>query len=406
MDIDIDKIQIGARKRGVNKTKVIELANSIKQVGLLNPITVCANNEHYNLIAGLHRLEACKSLEWKKITANLFEGDSLDAELAEIDENLLRNELTVLEQGEYLQRRNEILEEKKKRAKRGGQIGNKNASKNESDTMTLSFQTTAAIANELGLSERSAQRRIQAANNIIPEVKEVIRNTDIADSTTQLLELARMDAKTQQAIANLINEGKAETIKEAKSEITRQDRVERITEISTGNKELKTDKTYPVIYADPPWQYEHTKTENRAIENQYPTMTLEDICKLPVSTIASKDCVLFLWATSPKLAEAMRVIESWGFVYRTCMVWLKDKIGMGYYARQKHELLLIATKGELPVPKPENRPESVIFAPRTEHSKKPVEFYDIIEKMYPEYARIELFSRSAKEGWDTWGNQV
>jgi N6-adenosine-specific RNA methylase IME4 len=196
------------------------------------------------------------------------------------------------------------------------------------------------------------------------------------------------------------------TIRQAKSQINRQERVEKVQEISDGNTEIDTDKKYPVIYADPPWRYEHSKTDNRKIENQYPTMELADIQKLPVSELATPDAVLLMWATGPKLAEAMTVIEAWGFTYRTSMVWVKDKIGMGYYARQRHELLLIAARGCLPVPEPANRHDSVVESPRLEHSKKPDVFYEIIESMYPEYAKIELFSRNKREGWDNWGNQA
>lgn len=148
-------------------------------------------------------------------------------------------------------------------------------------------------------------------------------------------------------------------------------------------------------------------TDNRKIENQYPTMTLEEICNLPVGDIASPDAVLLLWTTSPKLAESMDVINAWGFVYRTCIVWDKERIGMGYYARQQHELLLIASRGSIPVPAPENRPASVIRLKRdNEHSAKPHEFYTLIERMYPEYDRIELFARNNREGWAAWGNQA
>lgn len=162
---------------------------------------------------------------------------------------------------------------------------------------------------------------------------------------------------------------------------------------------------FPIILADPPWQYEHIETENRAIENHYPTMQLSDIAALPIAQLSADDAVMFLWATSPKLFEAMSVLHCWGFTYRTCMVWVKDKIGMGYYARQRHELLLIGTRGNLPTPLPSNRPDSVITAPRGKHSEKPVEAYELIEKMYPEYRKIELFSRSVREGWHGWGNQ-
>ena len=188
----------------------------------------------------------------------------------------------------------------------------------------------------------------------------------------------------------------------AVQQINRAERVEKILEAP----ELLTEVRYPVIYADPPWRYEHSKTDNRKIENQYPTMSLDELYALPVSKLATDDAVLLLWATSPKLEEAMWVISAWDFVYRTNMVWIKDKIGMGYYARQQHELLLIATRGSLPVPEPANRHSSIIEGPRVEHSKKPVGVYDIIEGMYPEYSKIELFGRQQRAGWVMWGNEV
>lgn len=195
--------------------------------------------------------------------------------------------------------------------------------------------------------------------------------------------------------------------RQKRSDQRRQERVERIQEISEGNTPLQTARTYPVIYADPPWRYEHSRTDNRQIENHYPTLDLEQICILPVSEIAAPDAVLFLWTTSPKLAESMQVIEAWGFIYRTCMVWDKERMGMGYYARQQHELLLIAMRGSLPVPEPEVRPPSVIRVRRDpEHSAKPEEFYELIERMYPEYERIELFARNSRDGWAAWGNQA
>ena len=165
---------------------------------------------------------------------------------------------------------------------------------------------------------------------------------------------------------------------------------------------------YPVIYADPPWRYENPPMGggNRSIENHYPTMNLDEICAMPVESLAAEGCVLFMWATSPKLAECMEVITAWGFTYRTSMVWVKDKIGMGYHARNRHELLLIAKRGQFAPPEPANRPDSVVSAPRQEHSAKPSEFYAIIERMYPGVPKIELFSRGKRDGWAVWGNQA
>lgn len=163
---------------------------------------------------------------------------------------------------------------------------------------------------------------------------------------------------------------------------------------------------YSIILADPPWRYEHSASESREIENQYPTMDLESICKLPIADIAASDCVLFLWTTSPKLDESMQVVRAWGFNYRTCAIWDKEVIGMGYYFRQQHELLLIATHGTPGVPSPSSRVSSVVRSRRAGHSEKPEIFYEIIEAMYPTASRIELFARAARDGWFRWGNQL
>ena len=167
---------------------------------------------------------------------------------------------------------------------------------------------------------------------------------------------------------------------------------------------------FVVLYADPPWQYENPPMggSNRSIENHYPTMTLEQICALPVAAIAHENAVLFLWATSPKLAECIQVLDAWGFNYRTDMVWVKDKIGMGYHVREKHESLLIAKRGELPPPAVDARPDSVQQAPRLEHSAKPTLFYEILDRMYPGVRKIELFGRAPEQRdlWTAWGNQA
>lgn len=197
----------------------------------------------------------------------------------------------------------------------------------------------------------------------------------------------------------------AKEIRQAKTAERRAERIERIAEISQGNIEISTATRYPVLYADPPWRYEHAESESRAIENQYPTMALDEICALPVADLATPDAILFLWATSPKLAESMQVINAWGFNYRTCAVWDKQHIGMGYYFRQQHELLLVATKGSIPAPPPYSRPASIYSERRGKHSAKPSRFAEWIETMYPELNKIELFCREPRGGWSVWGNQ-
>ncbi|MDP3938467.1 MAG: MT-A70 family methyltransferase [Deltaproteobacteria bacterium] len=164
----------------------------------------------------------------------------------------------------------------------------------------------------------------------------------------------------------------------------------------------------PLLLADPPWQYKHLISDNRRIENQYPTMSLEDICAYPAGKLATDDAVLFLWVPSPLLPEGLQALSAWGFNYRTCMVWVKDKIGMGWWARQQHEQLLIGTRGNPPTPPEARRPPSVIFAPRGRHSEKPERAYEIIEAMYPEWRdrRVELFARRRRDGWHAIGNEL
>jgi N6-adenosine-specific RNA methylase IME4 len=139
-----------------------------------------------------------------------------------------------------------------------------------------------------------------------------------------------------------------------------------------------------------------------------PTFTVYTgaVCALPVPSLATRDAVLFMWTTAPHLRESFDVLVAWGFEYKTNIVWVKDKIGLGYFVRNQHALLLVATRGDMLSPLTANRPPSVISAPRREHSRKPDEAYEMIERMYPELPKIELFARQERPGWRQWGNEV
>jgi N6-adenosine-specific RNA methylase IME4 len=190
-------------------------------------------------------------------------------------------------------------------------------------------------------------------------------------------------------------------------ETDRTTRLANIAAILAGNYDLSLARKYPIIYADPPWRYENPPigATGRSIENHYPTLSVAEICELPVDQLAHDDAMLYLWATAPKLAECMEVIKAWGFEYRTCLVWDKEIIGMGYYARNQHELLLVARRGDIPPPEAGTQPTSVHRERRGEHSVKPVFYYEIIEAAYPGLPKIELFARSERDGWDRWGNE-
>lgn len=173
-------------------------------------------------------------------------------------------------------------------------------------------------------------------------------------------------------------------------------------------------KKYQIIYADPPWTYEKTggtKNSRGMAKQFYSTMSLEDICNLPIAEIADENCALFLWSTWPKLPEALRVIESWGFEYFGLgFEWIKktkngkDFFGMGYWTRANSEPCLMAFKGKL---KPQvHNLRQIVESEIGEHSKKPAVIRDNIIQLCGDIPRIELFAREKTEGWDVWGNEV
>ncbi len=169
---------------------------------------------------------------------------------------------------------------------------------------------------------------------------------------------------------------------------------------------LVGEKKYRVIYADPPWSYDCERFGNTGdVHRHYPTMSLEDICALPVGEIAEDDAVLFLWVTSPMLMKAGPVIDAWGFEYKTSLVWDKQRHNFGFYVSVRHELLLLATRGSCR-PDIAELEDSVVSIERNGHSEKPREFRDLINRLYTHGNRIELFARQAAPDWDAWGNEV
>lgn len=171
------------------------------------------------------------------------------------------------------------------------------------------------------------------------------------------------------------------------------------------------NKKYNIIYADPPWKYDRNKVQGAA-EKHYSTMTVDDLCKLPVADIYDKDAILFMWATFPQLKEALQVIEAWGFKYRTIgFVWLKQNksgvgwsYGLGFWTRGNAEICLLATKGH---PKRKStRVHQFIISPLRGHSQKPDEAREKIVELVGDLPRVELFARQKMEGWDSWGNEV
>lgn len=212
----VSAVHINGRLRPVDTEKVEELAASIMDIGLLNPPILSSNNF---LLAGAHRLAAVKKLGWKLCEFKIapFKHDSPEAGLVEIDENLQRKELTILEQSEYLWKRAQLLEQMGKKIKQGGQPGNRNASKNEGVTVTPSFSNQNNAPNNITPTERTIQRRIQIARNLTEEQRELIRKTPLANEQKELLEIAKIKDPERRTgvIKLLISEEPPQSVNEA-----------------------------------------------------------------------------------------------------------------------------------------------------------------------------------------------
>lgn len=269
-------------------------------------------------------------------------------------------------------------------------------------------RSAALAAEKFHVSERTVAHSIKLLKHGSAELVEAARRGEVAVSTAS--ELAECSPEEQREI---VARGESQILKAARAiraERTaklREKRTQKLARLSQQRTELPTTRTYPIVYADPPWRYEHpTMSETRLVENHYPTMDLAALCDLPVQSLATEDALLFIWVPPAILEDSFQVIRAWGFDYRTGLVWVKDKIGMGNYVRNQHEHLLIARRGEPPLPHDAARPPSVVEAPRRAHSVKPEAIYDLLDAMYPTLPKIELFARTTRMGWAAWGNEL
>lgn len=392
----ISEIKIDTSRRPVDDSKVNELANSIKEIGLLNPISISQDKK---LIAGLHRVKAFQLLGRTEIPCCILNfNNSLHEELAEIDENLIRNELFYTDKADQTKRRKAIYEILYPETKNGGDRKSKKIRMQTLHSDRPSFVED--TAKKTGRSKRAVYELIQIAENVIPEAKQILKEKDMPK--TEALALARKKPEEQKAIVEKLSSGKSKNVTQAILSIN-QDKPREI-------KSLPVE-IFDIIYADPPWKYEYCKNDDKSVEFHYPTMSLEEIKAMKIPS--AENAVLLLWVTSPKLEEGLQVLNSWGFKYRSSMIWDKSGIekglnwiGMGYWFRNQHELLLIGVKGQFSPPKEEVRFQSIYREKSTEHSKKPEFIYEMIEKMLPGHKYLELFARNKRSGWEAWGNEV
>lgn len=219
--------------------------------------------------------------------------------------------------------------------------------------------------------------KLIAAQRLLTEVRELLESDAVADSL------------------RIESEARLETIETTRPtcETCRVERLETL---------IENNSAFGTIYADPPWPYENVASRGAA-ENHYRTMRVDAIAAFPVARLAADQAHLHLWTTNAFLFEAKRVIEAWGFTYKSCLVWIKPQLGNGNYWRVSHEFLLFGVRGNLTFS--DKTQQSWICAERNQHSAKPAIFRRLIERVSPG-PRLELFARRQAEGWTVWGDQV
>jgi N6-adenosine-specific RNA methylase IME4 len=361
--IPVTDIRLGPRHRK-DLGDIEALARSIDKVGLLQPIVIRPDN---TLVAGVRRLAACRMLGWQHVpvyvAANL--DDELRLLLAERDENTCRLDFAPTE-AVAVGRAVEEYEREAARERQGTRTDLEHSGKFPESEQG---QTRDKVGATVGMSGKTYER------------------------AEAVVAAAESDPETFGDLPSLMD---TENVSAAVREMRRRQQVAKLEAIPPPAGK------YRVIYADPPWPYDNSGFDQSAASH-YPTMSTEDIYALPIGNLADEECVLFLWATSPLLPNALGALAAWGFEYKASRVWIKNRApGIGWFVQTRHELLLIGVKGQ---GHPSEKLDSVIEGPVTQHSRKPESVYADIEQCYGG-PYIELFARRTRDGWNSWGNEI
>ena len=356
-----------------------ELKQDIRKNGQQMPILTHQDK----LVDGRHRLRACKELGIVPWYEEMDAANDAEVKDKVISLNLFRRNY-----------------EPSVRAMIAARLTNSGIGTNQHTAGAVSQQK---VANELGISVDSVSRGKQVLKSGVPELIKAVEagKIDITNAAT----LAKLSKEDQSQLnfddIKAIQEA-SKAINKAKFEARRQERLQEIEAKRANNKPLGASLgNFSVIYCDPPWSY------MGELAVGYPCMSVQEICDMPISEICADDAVVIMWCSSSLLPDALQVMSAWGFTFKTSAVWDKNVTGQGAYFRQAHEVLMIGIKGNVPEVPYSARPSSVLKYPRLEHSRKPLELYQLIDDMYPELNKIELFCRGEPQGkgWTGWGNE-
>jgi N6-adenosine-specific RNA methylase IME4 len=369
--------------------EVRELADDIVTFGQRMPIVLLEGR----ILDGRNRYAACKFAEVEPRFADYDGDDPLNFVLSH---NLHRRHLT-----------------ESQRALIAAQIVDWETGINQHTAGPANLQTREA-ARKLSISERAVAAAKRIRDHGATELVEAIRDGRVSVHAGEALSELALSAQ-REVLAREEREivQRAKEIRAAKQRLrhtVRLAHMDMVAERGMATAPGKLKRRYPIYYADPPWKFgvrsEVTGREKSA-ENHYPTMPTDEIVTLMVDLIGGDDAaVLFLWATNPMLLDGIRVLQACGFTYVHHWVWDKEEIGTGYWGRDQHEVLLIGRRGNVAAPLPGTQPATVYRERKGKHSAKPDFYAEQIERLFPGVAKLELFCRKPRPGWDAWGYEA
>lgn len=409
-EIDVAACRASPAARKIKAAHVDVLAHSILQIGLIQPISVRAIGNGFEVIAGLHRLRAFEKLGRNKIPAIVRDSDDLRAELALIDENLIRNELSPIERDIAVARRKAIYEILHPETVNGatGRARQKVRQVGEANEPAERFSR--ATAEATGCGERTIQRSVARVESIGEETLRGLVDTSLNEGA-ELDALAQLSPEGREEIIARASAGEKVSAKVAVKKERRNERERKLGERQQALPEIKAG----LILEDYEWDDEVWSRDtgmDRHAANHYPTSvtahTAEEIvARRSIESIVDTDCVLAMWTTVQHLAIALKVMELRKFEYKSHYIWAKDHISLGRWVRSKHEILLIGTRGSPVCPAPGQQWASLIEAPKSVHSAKPDIFLEMLEEYFPTIVKVELNRRGvSRPGWAAWGNEA
>jgi len=426
-EIPVELCRASPTARPVQAVKVEILARSIAEIGLRQPINVRPIGDGYEIRGGGHRHAAFVKLGFQTIPAFVRDDDDLRAELAEIDENLIRSDLTPIERDIAVARRKAIYEQLHPETVHGAAGKGRPKSRHHGDSEPPAARFTKDTADRTGQGERTVQRAVGHVETIGEETLAGLVDTSL-NATVELDALTQLSPERREAV---IVKARAGDDVSAQVELRKQRREDREGALAERIRALP-EKRYGLIYADVPRHFNVYSDDTglgRSPENHYPTMSFDELLTLPINDIAADDCILVYWSTAASLLDDIEIMAEWGFAslrprdglgklskpngvalppvgrgtYRSMQVWDKIRMGLGYWFRDRHEIVLIGVRGNVIPPAPGTQDESLFSESKGEHSAKPNRVAAMLDRLWPNIPKIEIFARAARDNWDVWG---